>query len=82
MEGLQWKTRRNIFNTGFSLVHLMALTPLIINETAILCDILRERAEEAKIVAMKSLTDRWTMDIIGKVVLYVSASIHHAQGDA
>lgn len=82
MEGQQWKTWRNIFNPGFSLAHLMTLTPLIINETAIFCDILKERAEEAKIFAMKSLTDRWTMDIIGNVVLYVSASIHHAQGDA
>ena len=81
MEGQQWKTWRNIFNPGFSLAHLMTLTPLIINETDIFCDILKERAEQAKIFAMKSLTDRWTMDIIGNVVLYVSTSLHHTRGD-
>ncbi|KAI4270966.1 MAG: hypothetical protein L6R38_006969 [Xanthoria sp. 2 TBL-2021] len=78
MEGQQWKTWRNIFNPGFSLAHLMTLTPLIINETAIFCDILKERAEEAKIFAMKSLTDRWTMDIIGNVVLETNLNTQQA----
>ncbi|KAL8802827.1 MAG: hypothetical protein Q9200_006453 [Gallowayella weberi] len=79
MEGQQWKTWRNIFNPAFSLAHLMTLTPLIIDETAILCDILKERAEQAKIFPMKSLTDRWTMDIIGNVVLETNLNTQRAE---
>ena len=69
MEGQMWKTWRNIFNPGFSLTHLMTLTPVIVKETLTLCDVLQRSAETQKTFPMKSLTDRWTMDIIGNVVL-------------
>ena len=69
MEGQMWKTWRNIFNPGFSLAHLMTLAPAIVMETVILCTNLREYAEKGEIFQMKDLTDKWTMDIIGRVVL-------------
>ena len=69
MEGQMWKTWRNIFNPGFSLAHLMTLTPVIVKETEILCAILRKYAGTREIFQMKDLTDKWTMDIIGNVVL-------------
>lgn len=69
MEGQTWKTWRNNFNPGFTLAHLMTLTPVIVKETLILCDVLRSFDRGREVFQMKRLTDRWTMDIIGKVVL-------------
>ena len=69
MEGQTWKTWRNIFNPGFTSAHLMTLTPVIVKETLILCDILRSFDRCGQVFQMKRLTDPWTMDIIGKVVL-------------
>ena len=69
MEGQMWKTWRNIFNPGFSLAHLMTLTPVIVKETLVLCEILQKFAGTQEVFQMKNLTDRWTMDIIGNVVL-------------
>ena len=69
MEGQTWKTWRTIFNPGFSSSHLMTLTPVIVKETVILCDILRNLARRKEIVTMKNLTDRLTLDVIGNVVL-------------
>ena len=69
MESQMWKTWRNIFNPGFSLTHLMTLTPVIVNETLTLCDVLKQPAETQTTFQMKNFTDRWTMDIIGNVVL-------------
>lgn len=69
MEGQMWKRWRNIFNPGFSLAYLTTLVPVIIKETMVLCDILRDLAATDAVFPMKDLTDKWTMDIIGKVVL-------------
>ena len=72
MDGPMWKTWRGIFNPGFSSAHLTSLVPEIIREATVFCDILRERAERQEIFPLKKLTDNLTMDIIGKVVLYVN----------
>ena len=69
MEGQMWKTWRNIYNPGFSSSHLMTLTPVIVEETLVLCDMLQKYAETQATFTMKNLTDRWTMDVIGNVVL-------------
>ena len=69
MEGQMWKTWRNIYNPGFSLAHLMTLTPVIVKETLVFCEILQSFAATQETFQMKNLTDRWTMDIIGNVVL-------------
>lgn len=49
----------------------MSLVPEIIKEATMFWDILREKTERKEIFPMKKLTDNLTMDIIGKVVLYV-----------
>lgn len=69
MEGQMWKTWRNIFNPGFSLANLMTLSPVIVQETLVLCDVLQNYAGRRTTVSLKDLTDRWTMDVIGNVVL-------------
>lgn len=71
MEGNLWKTWRAIFNPGFSASHLMSLTSTIVGETQRFCEILKERSNDKKTFKMKDLTDNLTMDIIGRVVLYV-----------
>lgn len=71
MDGPMWKTWRGIFNPGFSSAHLTSLVPEIIKEATGFCDILREKTARQEIFPLKKLTDNLTMDIIGKVVLYV-----------
>ena len=39
MEGQMWKKWRNIYNPGFSLALLMTLTPVIVKEILIICDL-------------------------------------------
>lgn len=77
MEGDMWKTWRNIFNPAFSPGHLMEFVPAIVEETTTFCKILQEHVEKRDIVALKMLTDNLTMDVIGRVVLYVS---HYTSG--
>lgn len=72
MEGDMWRTWRNIFNPAFSPGHLMKCIPAIIEETTTFCKILQEHVEKRDIVPLKMLTDNLTMDVIGRVVLYVS----------
>ena len=69
MDGPMWKTWRNIYNPGFSLAHLMTLTPVILKEALISCEILQGLAVEQKLFLMKALTDKLAIDIIGTVVL-------------
>lgn len=69
LDGPMWKTWRAIYNPGFSLNHLMTLTPVIVRETLIFCEILRELAQRQKMFRMRLLTDKLTIDIIGTVVL-------------
>ncbi|KAL8781672.1 MAG: hypothetical protein Q9213_005889 [Squamulea squamosa] len=69
MEGQTWKTWRHIFNPGFTFAHLMTLTPVIVEETLVLCDILKARAKTREVFPMKERIDKFTMDVIGNVVL-------------
>lgn len=69
MEGRMWKRWRAIFNPGFNLNHLMTLTPVIVKETSIFCEILRELAQRQVMFQMKPLADKLTVDVIGTVVL-------------
>lgn len=74
MEGWMWKKWRGIFNPGFSAAHLMSFVPDIVVEVGVFCAILREKMEEKTTFPMKQLTDNLTMDIIGRMVLWVEFS--------
>lgn len=76
MNGPTWKKWRSIYNPGFSTNHLIALVPDIVRETLVFCDILQEHAERKIIFRMKPCTDNLAIDVIGKVVLWVSGQLH------
>ena len=52
----------------------MTLTPLIIEETLRLCEVLQLHADTNDVVSLKKLADKYTIDIIGNVVLYATTS--------
>lgn len=74
MKGRMCKKWRGILNPGFSAAHLISLVPDIVIEVGVFCAILREKMEEKTTFQMKQPTDNLTMDIIGKLVLWVEFS--------
>ena len=73
MEGQMWKTWRNIFNPGFSADHLNTLVPAIVQDTLVFCDNLREHVRKDDMFSMEEMTINLTIDVIGRVTLWVSA---------
>lgn len=71
MEGDLWKYWRGIFNPGFSNSYLMTLIDGIVEETNLFCGILQDNARRSRLFRMKDLTDNLTMDVIGRIVLYL-----------
>lgn len=69
LDGQMWKKWRTIYNPGFSLTHLLTLAPVIVKETSIFCEILRELTQKQKMFRMKDFTDKLAIDVIGTVVL-------------
>ena len=69
MEGPLWKKWRAVFNPGFGAAYLTTLVPGIIEEALVFCEILKERAASGAMFQLKPLTDNFTMDVIGKIVL-------------
>ncbi|KAK5546428.1 hypothetical protein LTR23_003533 [Exophiala sp. CCFEE 6169] len=69
LEGQQWKVLRSIFNPGFSASHLISLVPLIVDSTLVFLDILREKAQSGELISLDTYSTRYTIDIIGKIVM-------------
>lgn len=69
LEGQQWKLLRSIFNPGFSASHLVTLVPYIVDSTVVFLDILREKARTNELIKLDVYSTRFTIDIIGKVVM-------------
>lgn len=69
LEGQQWKLLRSIFNPGFSASHLNTLIPYIVDASLVFLDILREKAQTNELVSLDTYSTRFTIDIIGKVVM-------------
>jgi len=69
LEGQRWKFMRSIFNPGFSASHLTTLIPYIVDSTLMFLDVLREKALTNELVEFDVLSTRFTIDIIGKVVM-------------
>lgn len=69
MEGPLWKKWRGVFNPGFSAAHLASLVPEIVAEGMVFCEVLKDRATSGKLFQLKPLTDNFTVDVIGKLVL-------------
>ena len=69
LDGQQWKVLRAIFNPGFSASHLISLVPLIVDSTLVFLDILREKAQTGELISLDTYSTRYTIDIIGKIVM-------------
>ena len=72
LEGQEWKKWRNVFNSGFSAGHMITLVPGIVKDAQTFCDVLQYHVEKNDMFQMEELATRLTVDIIGRVVLYVS----------
>ena len=81
VEGSQWKALRSMFNPGFATSHLMTLVPYIVVSSLTFCEAIKEKARTTELFEMEEYATRLTVDIIGKVVLYVtplpSATLQH-----
>ena len=71
MEGKEWKTWRGIYNPGFAAGHLMTLVPGIVEDALGFSATLKKYADLAGMFKLEELATRVTVDIIGRVVLYV-----------
>ena len=66
-----WRPWRVIFNRAFSTEHILSLVPAMITTTSIYSDTLRELTQKEEIFSLDRLTLRFTMDLIGKIILCV-----------
>ena len=71
MEGKEWKKWRRVFQPGFKSGHLMTLVPKIVDEMSIFCNILRDLARKQEIFLMDQVATNLSLDIIGRVALYL-----------
>lgn len=71
MEGDLWTYWRGIFNPGFSKSYLMILNSGKVEEMDLFSGILRDNALRSRLARVKDLTDNLTMDVIGRIVLYL-----------
>ena len=71
--GKDWKPLRALFNPGFSTRHLLTLVPVLMEEILIYCETLRLHAKIGDTFYLDPTTLRFTVDIIGRVVLLVPA---------
>lgn len=67
--GSEHRKWRSIFNPGFSPNHIMSLTPVIVDQCNVFCDIMAENARNNKLFRMEQASTRLTIDIICKLVL-------------
>lgn len=67
----EWRPWRAIFTKGFNTEHISSLIPGMVKETLAYCKILEARAEQGAVFSLDSTTLRFTMDLIGKTVLWV-----------
>jgi cytochrome P450 len=71
LEGERWKSRRAIFNPGFSPANIMSLTDFIVDATLQYTEILRAKAETGEHFQLEECLTRLTIEIIARVVLDV-----------
>ena len=67
----EWKPWRAVFSKGFSNDHILSLVPGIVKETVVYSETLRSLARKGEMFYLDTLTLRFTMDIIGRTILYL-----------
>ena len=71
----EWRPWRAKFNRAFSADHVLSLVPDMIDETLVYSETLQKYSEEDKMFSLDLTTLRFTIDVIGKTILYVSTVI-------
>ena len=67
----EWRPWRAVFVKGFNTEHISSLIPGMVRETQAYCKILEDRASGGAVFSLDSTTLRFTMDLIGKTILYI-----------
>lgn len=67
----EWKPWRVVFSKGFSADHNLSLVPVIVEETLVYCETLRMYALKGEMFSLDLVTLRFTIDVIGRTMLYV-----------
>lgn len=70
-EGQVWKMWRSIFNPGFSSKNLLSFVPDIIEEVEVFKQWLHSLAKSGQVAKFITPTMRLTIDVIGRVALFV-----------
>jgi cytochrome P450 len=65
----QWKSLRALFNRGFSANNLLSQIPVMVEETEVYCDILRQHAKKGEMVYLDPINIRFMLDVIGRTAL-------------
>ena len=68
-DGANWKKSRSLFNSSFSLTHLMTLVPTIVDDTLIYRQTIGEHADAGDVRPIEEDLARLMIDIMGHVVL-------------
>ncbi|KAE9376613.1 cytochrome P450 [Stipitochalara longipes BDJ] len=68
-EGAIWKKSRSLFNSSFSLAHLMTLVPTIVDDALIYRQVIGEHADSGEVLPVEEALARLMIDIIGHIVL-------------
>jgi len=69
MHGDTWKWWRSLLNPGFNPTYMLGLAPLVAEEVAVFCKLLRQRARQGKVFQLEEMTLRLTVDTIAAVAL-------------
>ena len=75
----KWRPWRAVFSKGFSADHTLSLVPGMVDETITYCETLRHLALKGDMFCLDSTTLRFTIDIIGKTILYASCRHLHVE---
>lgn len=65
----EWKPWRALFNLGYSAANLITHTPHIVHQTLVYREILADHAKRGDVFQLNNITLRFTLDLIGQVVL-------------
>lgn len=66
----EWRPWRAIFAKGFNAEHTLSLVPGMVKETLVFRETLRNLAQKGDMFLLDFKTLRFTMDLIGKTILY------------
>ena len=70
MREYEWRPWRGTFNKAFSAEHVLSLVPDMIDETLVYSETLQKHSKEEKMFYLDLTTLRFTIDVIGKTILY------------